>query len=58
LEEKMGLLLMYWSFLAVGYIVGAKLKERADKFHTIQKAVMLMVYIMVLIMGLRMGVNE
>lgn len=54
----MGLLLMYWSFLAVGYIVGAKLKERADKFHAVQKAVMLMVYIMVLIMGLRMGVNE
>lgn len=54
----MGLLLIYWSFLAVGYIVGAKLKDKADKFHIVQKAVMLMVYIMVLIMGLRMGVNE
>lgn len=54
----MGLLALYWSFMIVAYIIASKNRHRADKFAFIQKAVMPVVYIMVLIMGLRMGANE
>lgn len=54
----MGLLLLYWSFMLAAYIIAAKNRHRADKFTFIQKALMPVVYILVLIMGLRMGVNE
>ncbi len=54
----MGLLLLYWSFMIAAYIIAAKNRHRADKLAFIQKALMPVVYILVLIMGLRMGVNE
>lgn len=54
----MGLLLLYWSFLGVAYIAGSKLKDKAENFHFVSKIMMIAVYILVLIMGLRMGVNE
>ncbi|MDO4745069.1 MAG: lysine exporter LysO family protein [Bacillota bacterium] len=54
----MGLLLLYWSFMVAAYIIAAKNRHRADKLAFIQKALMPIVYIMVLIMGLRMGINE
>lgn len=54
----MGLLLLYWSFMLAAYIIAAKNRHREEKFGFIQKALMPVVYILVLIMGLRMGVNE
>ncbi len=54
----MGLLLLYWSFMLAAYIIAAKNRHRADKLSFVQKALMPVVYILVLIMGLRMGVNE
>ena len=54
----MGLLLLYWSFMLTAYIIAAKNRHRADKLSFVQKALMPVVYILVLIMGLRMGVNE
>lgn len=54
----MGLLVLYWSFMLAAYIIAAKNRNRAEKLAFIQKAMMPVVYIMVLIMGLRMGVNE
>lgn len=54
----MGLLLIYWSFMLAAYIIAAKNRHRADKLGFVQKALMPVVYILVLIMGLRMGVNE
>ncbi len=54
----MGLLLLYWSFMLAAYIIAAKNRHRADKLAFVQKALMPVVYILVLIMGLRMGVNE
>ena len=40
------------------YIIAARNRHRADKLAFVQKALMPVVYILVLIMGLRMGVNE
>ena len=54
----MGLLLLYWSFMLAAYIIAAKNRHRADKLAFVQRALMPVVYILVLIMGLRMGVNE
>lgn len=56
----MGLLLLYlyWSFMLAAYIIAAKNRHRADKLAFMQKVLMPVVYILVLIMGLRMGVNE
>ncbi len=54
----MGLLLIYWSFMLAAYIIAARNRHRADKLAFVQKALMPVVYILVLIMGLRMGVNE
>lgn len=52
------LLLLYWGFLAAGYIAASKLRKNADKFGFTQKAMMWTIYILVFIMGLRMGVND
>lgn len=54
----MGLLALYWGFMIAGYIVASRLRQNAGKFGFVQKAMMGTVYILVLIMGLRMGVNE
>ena len=54
----MKLLLLYWGVLILAYIIASKLRSMADKFVFMQKAMMAAVYILVLIMGLRMGVNE
>lgn len=54
----MGLLALYWGFMIAGYIVASRLRHNAGKFGFVQKAMMGTVYILVLIMGLRMGVNE
>lgn len=54
----MGLLLLYWSFMLAAYIIAAKNRHRAEKLAFVQKALMPVVYILVLIMGLRMGVND
>lgn len=54
----MGLLLLYWSFMAAAYIIAAKNRHRGEKLAFIQKMLMPVVYILCFIMGLRMGVNE
>ncbi|MDO4545981.1 MAG: lysine exporter LysO family protein [Bacillota bacterium] len=54
----MKLLILYWGFLIVGYVVASKLRYKAAAFGFIPKAMMAAIYILVLIMGLRMGVNE
>lgn len=51
-------LLIYWGFLAAGYILGSKLRYIDGKFEFVQKLMMGAIYVIVVIMGLRMGVNE
>ena len=54
----MKLLLLYWGFLIAGYIAGSRLRCQAARFAFVPGATMGAVYILVLIMGLRMGVNQ
>lgn len=52
------LIILYLSMLIVGYGIAARLRAHAARFGFLSKALMLAVYVMVLIMGLRMGMNE
>lgn len=54
----MKLLLLYWSFLIVGYILAARLNRRGQNFLWASPAMMIAVYALCFVMGLRMGVNE
>lgn len=52
------LLIVYWSFMAVGYILARRMAACGKQFAWVTKAMMLSVYGLCVIMGLRMGVNE
>lgn len=49
---------MCWSALILMYIVGMKLRDRKDKLGWVESAMNVMVYLLVLLMGLRMGANK
>ena len=54
----MALLALYWSFLVIGYLIAWQLAKREIILTWVQSAMMGTIYILCLIMGLRMGVNE
>lgn len=54
----MKLLALYWSFLIIGYIIAWKSAKKGKTFPGLAKAMMVTVYGLCLIMGLRMGANE
>ena len=54
----MKLLAMCWSALILMYIVGMKLRSRKEKLGWVESAMNIMVYLLVLLMGLRMGANK
>ncbi|NLD19846.1 MAG: lysine exporter LysO family protein [Clostridiales bacterium] len=54
----MKLLILYWSFMAGAYIAASKLRSKSEKFSFVSPAMMITIYVMVLIMGLRMGTNK
>ena len=54
----MKLLAMCWSALILMYIVGMKLRSRKEKLGWVESAMNFMVYLLVLLMGLRMGANK
>ena len=54
----MKLLAMCWSALILMYIVGMKLRNRKEKLGWVESAMNFMVYLLVLLMGLRMGANK
>lgn len=54
----MKLLALYWSFMIIGYILANRLAARDIHLSWIQKAMMITIYVLCLIMGLRMGINE
>ncbi len=49
---------MCWSALILMYIVGMKLRDRKEKLGWVESAMNIMVYLLVLLMGLRMGANK
>ncbi|MBQ0079898.1 MAG: lysine exporter LysO family protein [Eubacterium sp.] len=54
----MYMIFVYWGILIVSYFIASRLRNYADKFTYIDKLMMLAIYILVFIMGLRMGINE
>ena len=54
----MKMLAMAWSAMIICYIIAVKVRDRRDSFGWVETAINVMVYIMVFLMGLRMGANE
>ncbi len=54
----MKLLVLYWSFLAIGYIISFRAAKNGKHFSWVAPAMMGTVYGLCFIMGLRMGANE
>ena len=49
---------MCWSALIIMYIVAMKLRPHKDKLTWVEDAMNVMIYLLVLLMGLRMGANK
>lgn len=54
----MTLLLLYWGIMILCYLAAWRLRAYADRFGFISGALNVVIYILVFIMGLRMGANE
>ncbi len=54
----MAILALYWGILIGCYVMASKLRERSDAFRFIGPATMFVIYLLVFMMGLRMGINE
>ena len=54
----MKMLAMCWSALIIMYIVAMKLRTRKDNFKWVEEFINILVYILVFIMGIRMGANK
>ncbi len=54
----MKLLVLYWSFLVIGYIISFRAAKNGKHFSWVAPAMMGTVYGLCFIMGLRMGANE
>lgn len=54
----MKLLVLYWSFLVIGYIIAFRAAKNGKHFSWVAPAMMGTVYGLCFIMGLRMGANE
>ena len=52
------ILIKCWSAMAVCYLIASRLRDRKDKMTWIGTVINLLVYIMVFLMGMRMGANE
>ncbi|MBQ9015546.1 MAG: lysine exporter LysO family protein [Firmicutes bacterium] len=54
----MKLLLIYWAFLIIGYAAGSGLRRAEKHVGSLPACMMVTVYCLCFVMGLRMGVNE
>ncbi len=54
----MGLLALYWGAMIVCYFIASKLRHKKDKFSFLGTVLNIVIYVLVFIMGLRMGANE
>ena len=51
-------LAMYWSAMVIMYIIASKLRNRKENFKWVGEAINVPIYVLVLLMGLRMGANK
>ena len=54
----MALLAFYWSVMILCYFIASKLRHKKDIFAFIEQLLNVVIYVLVFIMGLRMGSNE
>lgn len=54
----MGYIVLYFGAMLLGYVAGSKQRHRAEKFSVIVKIQSVCIFLMVFIMGMRMGSNE
>ena len=51
-------LAMYWSAMVIMYIISSKLRNKRENFKWVGEAINVPIYVLVLLMGLRMGANK
>ena len=49
---------MYWSAMVIMYVIASKLRNRKENFKWVGEAINVPIYVLVLLMGLRMGANK
>ena len=54
----MELLLIYWSIMLVTYFTASRLRKYREKLAVFPHITMVIVYVIVLLMGLRMGADQ
>lgn len=54
----MTLLALYWSIMIVCYLIAGKLRRHKDCFHFLDKLTSFFIYLLIFLMGLRMGADE
>ena len=52
------LLILYWTIMLICYAAASKLRGYAEKFSFIDQALNLVIYLLVCVMGLRMGLQS
>ena len=54
----MTLLALYWSTMIACYLIAGKLRCHKDRFHFLDKLTSFFIYLLIFLMGLRMGADE
>ena len=54
----MSLLLLYWGIMIACYAAASKLRHKKETFRFTEQLTNIVIYILVFLMGLRMGANE
>ena len=54
----MALLAFYWGVMILCYFIASKLRHKKEKFNFLEQLLNIVIYVLVFIMGLRMGSNE
>ena len=54
----MTLLALYWSIMIVCYLIAGKLCRHKDRFHFLDKLTSFFIYLLIFLMGLRMGADK
>ena len=54
----MALLAFYWGIMILCYLIASKLRHKKEQFGFLEQLLNIVIYVLVFIMGLRMGSNE
>ena len=54
----MTLLALYWSIMIACYLIAGKLRRHKDRFHFLDKLTSFFIYLLIFLMGLRMGAED